>query len=366
MIEVTHDGLREILQTVYGHGDRSTVLAVEGESAVGKTMSLINHGLPGFAPSRIIPVPFYNSEDAFLPHDDPDSPYTSFKIADTFRPDPDSRPFFIILDELNRCNNPTVFNTLMSMVNERKIGGCNVPATAIFVATLNPSTPEYPDTANIFADLASVRRFNRVGLRFDAGVFLRYAEETGMNHRIIQFLTKNPEQALVRTELTSPRMWQRLSGVLNSLDDMPSDRDMRVLSSLYMDNGTLNLWSKFLKDELDRFVTAKEIFDGPVKAKKGWALLQKHIDEDQLANLEATSRALETAISTAPDSTTIRLEQWEHLEAYLLALNPAQGNALISKLIKAPGAKNWPAYEGLSRMLRTSSAIMELLSRSSS
>ena len=139
----------------------------------------------------------------------------------------DGQPIVLFLDELNRAR-PEVLQTIMDLALNRTLAGRKLPEGSRIISAVN-SGEEYQLTD---LDPALVSRFNVFEFYPSVPEWLLWAEENGIDKRIISFISENPNMldgAEFRHEdmglEKSPdrRAWARLSSIIKDSHDISGD-----------------------------------------------------------------------------------------------------------------------------------------------
>jgi len=199
----------DLATLIYSSSDvPKTVLIIEGESGIGKTQLTFElmKRLPDYEEPVVLSVPHLNLEDIGRTTMSGDG-FLTFIFNETFAPAAPGKKKMIVFDEWNRYDNDSVGNFLMAITNERRIAGVKIHDSIRFMATQNPSSPDYSGTRPC-TDLAETRRLNPVHMIFSPDRFLQYAKDT-FTSELSVFLTQHPESTLIPGKLNCPRQWER-------------------------------------------------------------------------------------------------------------------------------------------------------------
>lgn len=137
----------------------------------------------------------------------------------------DGKPVVLFLDELNRAR-PEVLQTIMDLTLNRMLAGRKLPEGSRVISAVNDGE-EYQLTD---LDPALVSRFNIYEFKPTAQEWLLWASKTGLDSRVIDFISENPEMldgaAFTREDQgleKSPdrRGWERVSKVLQTNEVTP-------------------------------------------------------------------------------------------------------------------------------------------------
>jgi hypothetical protein len=137
----------------------------------------------------------------------------------------DGKPVVLFLDELNRAR-PEVLQTIMDLTLNRTLAGRKLPEGSRVISAVNDGE-EYQLTD---LDPALVSRFNIYEFRPTAQEWLLWASKAGLDSRVIDFISENPEildgAAFTREDQgleKSPdrRGWERVSKILQTNEVSP-------------------------------------------------------------------------------------------------------------------------------------------------
>lgn len=137
----------------------------------------------------------------------------------------DGEPIVLFLDELNRAR-PEVLQTVMDLVLNRKLAGRQLPKGSVIISAVNEGD-EYQLTD---LDPALVSRFNIYQFRPTTAEWLLWAQENGLDERVIYFISNNADwldenikQADEYVGLEkSPdrRAWKKMSDLIKGIDSL--------------------------------------------------------------------------------------------------------------------------------------------------
>lgn len=138
----------------------------------------------------------------------------------------DGEPVVLFLDELNRAR-PEVLQTIMDLTLNRKLAGKSLPEGSRIISAVNNGN-EYQLTD---LDPALVSRFNIYEFAPTVEDWLKWAENAGLDSRIISFISENPEyldgdSSSVKDNLErSPdrRSWERTSSIIKNMPVLSDD-----------------------------------------------------------------------------------------------------------------------------------------------
>ncbi|MBP3886719.1 MAG: ATP-binding protein [Cellulosilyticum sp.] len=121
----------------------------------------------------------------------------------------------LFIDEINRCEH-TVQQELMNLILNREINGYKLSQNVSILAAMNPSSKygsEF-DYQVVDMDMAQENRFVWLYMESDATAWLNWAMETGIDEKVIGFISTFPEYLYQHNEedvSATPRSYERVS-----------------------------------------------------------------------------------------------------------------------------------------------------------
>lgn len=242
-----------------------------------------------------------------LPEKDEKTGKTDFLLPYWFPTD--RKPVVLFLDELNRAR-PEVLQTIMDLTLNRKLAGKALPLGSRIISAVNNGN-EYQLTD---LDPALVSRFNIYEFAPTVDDWLKWAEDSGIDRRIISFIEENPEyldgevsyvEASNLERTPDRRSWERVSKILVNF---PEFTDIH-----------------------------KPIFTGII-GNQATALLFRHIKEHNVPSaqeiLTGDFESLESSLKSisVPDFTTVNNSLFRFIEAGRYEEN--QKSAISKNLVK--------------------------------
>ncbi len=106
---------------------------------------------------------------------------------------------FLILDDYTRADHRFMQAT-MTLIDEQAYASWKLPKNWHILLTTNPDNGDYNVTS---LDVAQKTRFISTEVKFDAGIWAKWAEKSQIDSRCINFLLMNPELVSQRI---NPRM----------------------------------------------------------------------------------------------------------------------------------------------------------------
>ena len=135
----------------------------------------------------------------------------------------DGEPIVLFLDELNRAR-PEVLQTVMDLVLNRKLAGRQLPKGSVIISAVNDGD-EYQLTD---LDPALVSRFNIYQFRPTATEWLLWAQENGLDERVVYFISNNADwldgdikqvdEYVGLEKSPDRRAWKKVSDLIKGID----------------------------------------------------------------------------------------------------------------------------------------------------
>ena len=245
----------------------------------------------------------------------------------------DGEPIVLFLDEINRAR-PEILQTVMDLVLNRKLAGRELPEGSRIIAAGNDGE-EYQLTD---LDPALVSRFNIYTFRPTVEDWLLWAERTGLDQRVISFISANPD-LLDRSADTKEdqglekdpdrRAWEKVARLLENVPN-PMPVHQKVVAGIVGIQAAALLFLSFRSGDL----TPADVLANFKSTKKKLDKYELH--QFSLLN-EAISRFFETGKVEALEREMVR----QNLKAYhdYLLKNNREAYAHFVSLIDGTGHK---------------------------
>jgi len=172
----------------------------------------------------------------------------------------DGKPIVLFLDELNRAR-PEILQTIMDLALNKTLAGKKLPEGSRIISAVNAGD-EYQLTD---LDPALVSRFNVFEFVPSVPEWLLWAEKSGIDKRIVEFIAQNPDyldgQSLRREDMgleKSPdrRGWERLSEIINGTANASDEIYKKICAGII---GMPAATKFFASLSSNRLLTAQEI-----------------------------------------------------------------------------------------------------------
>lgn len=180
----------------------------------------------------------------------------------------DEKPIILFLDELNRAR-PEVLQTIMDLTLNRKLAGKSLPKGSRIISAVN-SGNEYQLTD---LDPALVSRFNIYNFEPTVEDWLKWAEKSQIDYRIINFINENPEFLdLLENDFQSEnlerfpdrRSWERVSQIIKNFENL-GELEKMLVSGIIGNKATATFF-RFISE--NNLPSAKEILENDFENTK--------------------------------------------------------------------------------------------------
>ena len=245
----------------------------------------------------------------------------------------DDQPVVLFLDELNRAR-PEILQTIMDLALNRKLAGRSLPLGSRIVSAVNDGE-EYQLTD---LDPALVSRFNIYTFRPTVEDWLLWATRTGLDERILNFISANPE-LLDRSADTKEdqgldkdpdrRAWEKVARLMENIPN-PLPVHQKVVAGIIGVQAAAQLFLSFRKDDLS-----------PIDLLTDFKKAKKSLDKYELHQLSLLNDALARFFETDKADTLDREMVRKNLKAYhdYLLKNNREAYAHFVSLIDGTGYK---------------------------
>ena len=245
----------------------------------------------------------------------------------------DGKPIVLFLDEINRAR-PEILQTVMDLVLNRKLAGHELPEGSRIIAAGNDGE-EYQLTD---LDPALVSRFNIYTFRPTVEDWLLWATRTGLDERILNFISANPE-LLDRSADTKEdqgldkdpdrRAWEKVARLMESIPN-PLPVHQKVVAGIIGVQAAAQLFLSFRKDDLS-----------PIDLLTDFKKAKKSLDKYELHQFSLLNDALARFFESDKADTLDREMVRKNLKAYhdYLLKNNREAYAHFVSLIDGTGYK---------------------------
>lgn len=175
----------------------------------------------------------------------------------------------LFIDEINRCEH-TVQQELMNLILNREINGYTLPAGVKIIAAMNPSNKYGSDFDYqvVDMDVAQENRFVWLYMEPDYIQWLDWAVDTGLEPKVIEFISTFPEYLLKINEediRATPRSYERISSLYKIYQQQKDSVPRSVFINVIRGNvGKLiaEEFVSFIESDYRSLISYAEVFSG--------------------------------------------------------------------------------------------------------
>jgi hypothetical protein len=165
----------------------------------------------------------------------------------------------LLLDDWNRADTRFI-QACMELVDRQTYISWTLPKDWHIILTANPDNGDYMVNS---VDSAQKTRYITANLKFDIDVWARWAEESEIDTRCINFLLMHPELVTQETNARSiSTFFNSISSIKKFEDQLPL---IQMIGEGSVGNEFASMFTTFINNKLDKLVTPKEIVHGDEK-----------------------------------------------------------------------------------------------------
>jgi len=165
----------------------------------------------------------------------------------------------LLLDDWNRADTRFI-QACMELVDRQTYISWTLPKDWHIILTANPDNGDYMVNS---VDAAQKTRYITANLKFDIDVWARWAEESEIDTRCINFLLMHPELVTQETNARSiSTFFNSISSIKKFEDQLPL---IQMIGEGSVGNEFASMFTTFINNKLDKLVTPKEIVHGDEK-----------------------------------------------------------------------------------------------------
>ena len=279
---ITTTQLQGLLEHVFKTNDnlqaqglRSTPILIWGKHGLGKTQSVMdfakskNWKISYCAPAQFEEMGDLHGMPSVL---DPDVNVQGDEITVYSPPawiPKEEGPGLLILDDINRADD-RMLRGVMQLLQNFELLSWKLPAKWQIVATANPDDGNYSVTT---MDDAMLTRMLHVTLEFNVKSWLKWALETGVDKRGVDFVSTYPE--CITGQRTTPRSLVQFFDQIKEIEDLKGNIELvEILASSALDDVTVGTFLGFVNDDLTILLPPEQILNCV-----DWAAIDKQIEQ---------------------------------------------------------------------------------------
>ena len=159
----------------------------------------------------------------------------------------------LILDDFTRADH-RFMQAVMEICDRQEYVSWKLPKNWHVVLTTNPDNGDYNVTS---LDVAQQTRFISIELKYDVGVWARWAEEAQIDGRCINFMLMNPELV---TQKVNPRsvttFFNSISSIAKFEDSLPM---IQMIGEGSVGADFSSMFTMFINNKLDKIISPEDI-----------------------------------------------------------------------------------------------------------
>jgi hypothetical protein len=159
----------------------------------------------------------------------------------------------LLLDDWNRAD-VRFIQAVMELIDRQTYISWSLPEDWHIVLTANPDNGDYMVNS---VDAAQKTRYITANLQFDANVWARWAEESGIDTRCINFLLLHPELV---TQETNARAITTFFNAISSFENFNDSLSyIQMIGEGSVGDEFASMFTIFINNKLDKLVTPKDL-----------------------------------------------------------------------------------------------------------
>jgi len=161
----------------------------------------------------------------------------------------------LFFDDFNRADSRFI-TAAMEIIDRQEYISWKLPKNWTIILSQNPDDGNYMVNSQ---DLAQQTRYISVNFKFDVNVWSKWAEKTGMDNRLINFLIMNPELV---TKTVNPRIitkfFDSISSISNFNEKLPL---IQMIGEGSVGIEFTSMITMFINNKLDKIISPRAIFE---------------------------------------------------------------------------------------------------------
>jgi nucleoside-triphosphatase THEP1 len=202
---------------------------------------------------------------------------------------------FLILDDYTRADHRFMQAT-MEILDRQEYVSWKLPKNWHVILTTNPDNGDYNVTS---LDVAQKTRFISVEMKYDAGVWAKWAESANIDGRCINFMLMHPELV---TQRVNPRS---ITTFFNAISSIPKFEEQLPLIQMIGEGSVgadfSSMFTMFINNKLDKIISPEDILTKDEAYVKGAIVASVGKDDDFRADLASViaTRVINYALTVA-------------------------------------------------------------------
>ena len=166
-----------------------------------------------------------------------------------------TKPVILLLDDYSRASEKFIQAT-MTLLENQTYNNWSLPKGSFVILTSNPDNGNYSVST---MDSAQKTRVINVNYKFDAQVWARYAEKTGIDGRCINYLLLHPELMKEESGINARTVTMFFNSLM-SIDNFSNELPLiQQLGEATTNPDFTIMFTTFINNKLDKLVTPKNM-----------------------------------------------------------------------------------------------------------
>ena len=166
-----------------------------------------------------------------------------------------TKPVILLLDDYSRASEKFIQAT-MTLLENQTYNNWSLPKGSFVILTSNPDNGNYSVST---MDSAQKTRVINVNYKFDAQVWARYAEKTGIDGRCINYLLLHPELMKEESGINARTVTMFFNSLM-SIDNFSNELPLiQQLGEATTNPEFTIMFTTFINNKLDKLVTPKNM-----------------------------------------------------------------------------------------------------------
>jgi hypothetical protein len=186
-------------------------------------------------------------------------------------------PGILILDDYTRASQRFT-QAVMQLIEEQSYATWSLPKGWTILLSSNPDDGMYNVTDQ---DPAQQSRYMNVNLKFDANVWAKWAEKSGIDSRCINFVLMNKEIMSTQGKHVNARSMTKFFNIISSIADFNTNEGLEMIQLLgegSLGSDVTTTFTAFIHNKMDKLITTEELIDSATPWKKIETELEKLIN----------------------------------------------------------------------------------------
>lgn len=162
----------------------------------------------------------------------------------------------LLLDDANRSDG-RILNGVMQLIQNYELATWSLPKGWVIIMTANPDGGDYSVTP---IDAAQLTRSHHITMNFEPKVWARWAEQNGVDERVINWVLTHPELLNGDDERTNARSVTAFARTISGIKDLSASQGLaHMLAESSMGTEASTSFMAFIQQNLTELVSPETI-----------------------------------------------------------------------------------------------------------